>query len=267
MGEVGPVSGMRRLVGDLLILMAALLTADVAAVMARRLGAVALKDTYAAMLRYELGLCAALLIFALDVRFRFLSRLGIVGALVRLGLWALAAATVFFCLRIALGALPRGTEPAGHAIVLGMALEDGRPTPELHSRLDAARRWLGENPGAELILTGGNPDADGRTEADVMRDLLSARGVPDSALRLEDRARTTRENFTNTARMIDPSAPVALITSDYHMDRAARIARSAGFARIVRVSAHSDPLSLGANVMWEVTLGFDEALSALRGRL
>ena len=75
---------------------------------------------------------------------------------------------------------------------------------------------------------------------------------------LEDRAETTKENFRNTARMIDPEEPVVLISSNYHMDRAVQTAEAAGFARVLRLPAPSSVLRYGANVMWEVILELNE---------
>jgi hypothetical protein len=44
------------------------------------------------------------------------------------------------------------------------------------------------------------------------------------------------------------------ISSNYHMGRAIRMAREAGFADPLRVPAPSEPLYYGANVMWEVIM-------------
>ena len=61
--------------------------------------------------------------------------------------------------------------------------------------------------------------------------------------------------------MLDPDAPVVLISSDYHMDRAAAMAEAAGFTRILRLPAPSEPLYYGANLMWEVVLDLNELIS------
>lgn len=57
--------------------------------------------------------------------------------------------------------------------------------------------------------------------------------------------------------MIGSDEPVVLISSNYHMDRAVSVARSAGFTNVLRLPAPSSPLSFGANVMWEVTQEID----------
>ena len=59
--------------------------------------------------------------------------------------------------------------PTKNAVVLGMALENGKPTNDLLLRLDTAAKYLEENPESVAVLTGGNPDESGRTEAAVIR--------------------------------------------------------------------------------------------------
>ncbi len=261
----GRAGRFRRILGDILIALFAALTADVAAVMLRRIGAVVLKNVYRSIFRYELILCAVLLVFALDVRFCLFTRwkrrgARAAGRFLRGAVAAAAAAILFFCGRVCVGCLLRTAAPADHAVVLGMALENGEPTRDLISRVETARAYWGEHPGAVLILTGGNPDDSGRTEAAVMRDLLLARGVPDGRMLLEDRAATTMENFRNTARMLPAGERVVLITSGCHMDRAVRTAKRAGFTGVLRLPAPSDPLSFGANMMWEVVMDVNELL-------
>ena len=197
----------RRAVGDLLLALTVLLTADVVIVMLRKIQAVVLKADYQNIFNHELVLCAILLLFALDFRFGLftlarIKALRAIGWLLRIAVILFTAVTLFFCGRVVVGSLIDTAAPTEHVIVLGMALENGKPTKDLLSRLDTAQAYLQENPDAKLILTGGNADESGRTEAAVMRDFLVDRGVPQDGLLLEDRATTTEENFANTARML-----------------------------------------------------------------
>ena len=89
---------------------------------------------------------------------------------------------------------------------------------------------------------------------------MSSFGVPRDRMILEDQAETTKENFLNTAKLISPSSPVVLVSSDYHMDRAVRTAKNAGFSSVLRLPAPSSRLEFGANVMWEVVLELNELL-------
>ena len=253
----------RQAAGSVLIVLAAAFTVYLSVVMLRRINAVVLKDSYVKVFRYELAACALFILFAADVRFNLPG--GAASGALRAGGWILravlilaCAALLFFIVKITAGSFIRTEGLARNAIVLGLALENGKPTEDLLARLDAAEKYAGENPEAVLILTGGNPDESGKTEAEVMRDLLAQRGIPEERMILEDRAETTKDNFRNTAELTDPGEPVVLITSSYHMDRAVQTAKSAGFTRILRLPARSSAVYFGANVMWEAVMELNE---------
>ena len=253
----------RRIIGDVLLVLAALLIVDVVIVMLHRINAVVLKADYRKVFRYELILCAILLLFALDVRFNLFTRakhraVRISGWVLRAVVMLLTLVIVFFGGKVICGSLINTASQADHAIVLGLALENGKPTDDLLARLDTARGYLEKYPDAKLILTGGNADESGRTEAAVMRDLLAERGVADDRMILDYRAETTKDNFRDTVKLIDPAQPVVLISSDYHMDRAVQTAKSAGFTNVMRLPAPSSFLGYGANVMNEVVLELNE---------
>jgi len=91
-----------------------------------------------------------------------------------------------------------------------------------------ARAWLaGRAP--VIILTGGKT---GRiSEAQRMAEAINRLGVPDSALLLEERSRSTRDNALYTAALAKPRGvrTVLLVTSGLHMPRAVLVFREAGF--------------------------------------
>ncbi len=255
--------GVRKIIGSILLLLVVLLTVDVAFVMPARINAVVLKKDYQEVFIYQLILCAILLLFALDIRFNLFTGwqpafLRVIGWLVRAVIVLLSAVILFFCGRVIVGSMINTAGRANHAIVLGLALENGEPAPDLLARLDTARSYLEKYPEARLILTGGNADASGRTEADIMRDLLMARGVPEEKLILEDQAKTTKENFRNITDIVSPDEPVVMISSDYHMDRAVRNASESGFTNVMRLPAPSAFLKYGANMMSEVVLNIND---------
>ena len=123
----------------------------------------------------------------------------------------------------------------GTAIVLGCAVKRGRPTPTLELRLEAARQlWL-RHPNIVFIVTGGVSDPRERSEAAVMADWLSDAGVPADKIVVEDRALNTEENLSNARTLIGERglpSPIWLVTSDYHMWRAAGIARGVGIETV-----------------------------------
>ncbi len=259
----------RRIVGNILVFLAVAFTAYLSVIMLRRISAVVLKDTYVQIFRNELIVCAFFIVFALDVRFGFFTKLK-PAALKAVG-WCLRAVVVLATLaflmligKVVAGSFVNTQAPATHAIVLGLALENGKPVPDLISRLDTAEKYLRDNPEATLVLTGGNPDKSGLTEAGAMRNILLERGVPEERMVLEDQAKSTRDNFKNAAELVDPGEPVVLISSNYHMDRAVRTAKSAGFTNVLRLPAPSSLLNYGANVMWEVVLQVNELMPGRR---
>ena len=260
------VSPARRIIGDTLIVLLLFFTAYLCIIMLQRINSVVLKNTYRKIFHNELILCGVLLLFALDLRFGFFTWFH--AKALRVGGWCLrilvvlfAAGILFFCGRVVFGGMCNTAREAEHVIVLGMALQDGKPTRDLLYRLDTAQRYLEGHPSATLILTGGNPNDAGLTEAGIMQAILSDRGVPTERMVLEDKASSTRENFTNSARMLNPAEPVVLISSNYHMNRAVRMAEEAGFHNCLRLPAPSDPVQYGANMMWEVILELNDLVS------
>lgn len=256
----------RRVIGDILIVLVAAFMVYLGAIMHQRIQTVVLSDVYRKVLLNEQLLCLVLLVFALDIRFgvltglRFLP-LRILGWVVRVVVIAAAVFVLFLAGRVVVTGMTAGSGTSDYVIVLGMALEDGQPTQDLLYRLETARDYAEEHPESVLILTGGNPDAQGRTEAAAMRDILVEKGFSEERIVLEDRAANTVENFVNTAELIDPDTPVMLVSSNYHMNRAVKLAETAGFTQVIRLPAPSSPLPYGVNVMWEVMMELNSLIS------
>ena len=259
------ISRIRRVCGDILLALAVLLSADAAFVMPARIHAVVLKSVYQEIFMYQIVLCAVLLLFALDIRFNIFTGwkpviLRVIGWASRAFIVMFSVVILFFFGKVITGCLINDAGRADYAIVLGLALENGEPAPDLLARLDTAREYLKKYPETRLILTGGNADESGRTEAGVMRDILTERDVPEDRLILEDQAQTTKENFSNLAGLISAEEPVVMISSNYHMDRAVRNASESGFSQVMRLPAPSGLLAFGANMLSEVVLDLNDLI-------
>ena len=216
--------------------------------------------------RYEMVICACLMALALDWRFGLQNLLPVaVAVILRLVALAIALPSVAVAVMILarLRDVPR--DGADTAIVLGMALEHGRPPADLVARVQAARDYALAHPGMTLILTGGNAPDGGASEAEIMRALLLDMGVDSARVVVEDRAVDTFDNFENVARLVDPARPVVLVTSGYHLLRAGRVARRAGFRHVRGLAARCSPALLPANLMWEIVCMADYLVKALRG--
>lgn len=118
-------------------------------------------------------------------------------------------------------------------IVLGAGVNGSTPSLSMCNRLDAALAYLNANPAATAIVSGGQGPGEDITEARAMADYLTAHGIDSARIVQEDRSRTTRENLENSfailrARGGDPADGVGIVTSEYHLYRAKRMARSLG---------------------------------------
>src|SRR5207253_1744075 len=84
----------------------------------------------------------------------------------------------------------------------------------------AVLAW-GEGPFHRVVVSGGGPA--GTSIAEPMRDFLECHGVPQAAILIETRSRSTHENALYVTELLArvPGRKV-LLTSDYHMFRAHR---------------------------------------------
>ncbi len=118
-----------------------------------------------------------------------------------------------------------------YAIVLGAGVHaNGAPSRVLRSRLNATMDFLERNPGAMVILSGGQGSDEPMSEAQCMYNTLLSLGADASRLIMEPESSTTRENLQNSWEIIEGNGgtaqPVTLITSEFHQRRAKYIADS-----------------------------------------
>jgi uncharacterized SAM-binding protein YcdF (DUF218 family) len=122
---------------------------------------------------------------------------------------------------------------ADFVVVLGSGLRGGgRVPPLLASRLDrgqAVFERLSGNP--VLIVSGGKGSDEQVSEASAMRDYLVSRGFPAEHIEQEDQSRTTEENLIYSKAIMErlrPGYSSVIVTSSFHVFRAAMIARRTG---------------------------------------
>lgn len=123
-----------------------------------------------------------------------------------------------------------GAAPADAIVVLGAAQYSGRPSPVLRARLDHALALWTRGLAPRLVLTGGRGAGDTTSEAEVGRRYAERAGVPDSAILLETRGRSTRESLAGVGAIARERGlhRVILVSDPMHLMRAAVLARQDG---------------------------------------
>ncbi|MFH6974040.1 YdcF family protein [Neisseria sp. 23W00296] len=118
-----------------------------------------------------------------------------------------------------------GAPAADAAVVLGNAVNRrGRPNPCLRSRVEAGVALYHAGKARRLIMSGGT-DGDGSNEAEAMRDMAAAAGVPRRDIAVENRSESTYENIAFSREMLGADKRVAIVSDAFHLPRAQWLAR------------------------------------------
>ena len=119
------------------------------------------------------------------------------------------------------------------AVVLGCRVYGERASMSLVERLEAAQKYLEENPEAVCVVSGGQGPGENISEAECMYRWLVARGIDGSRIYKEDKSTSTEENIAFSKEVIEENGlneNIAVITSEYHSYRATVIAEKHGLS-------------------------------------
>lgn len=194
------------------------------------------------------------------------------------------------------GRIPVVAEPAlDYVIVLGAHVRSDGPSKTLKLRLDKAAEYALQNPETTLILSGGKGDDEPESEAEAMEAYLLEKGVPQWQMLLEKNSTSTLENLAYSWTMIQQeksklheenmrrrlaregtsqvhnsgnetetglASPmrIGVVTSNFHLYRATKIAQKQGITDVCGIAAGSDPVLL-------VHYAVRDALAVLKDRL
>lgn len=158
-----------------------------------------------------------------------------------LGIAMVLVVTVFFgvCLLMVTAAqisnaqAGEKTREVSYILVLGAKVNGETPSDNLQCRIDAAYAYLTAHPDTVAILSGGRGSDEVMTEAYCMFDQLTARGIDENCLWLEEQATSTWENITFSLNLIEEKTgirpeTVGLVTSEFHLYRAGLFAADCG---------------------------------------
>ncbi len=129
-------------------------------------------------------------------------------------------------------------ENPDYLLILGCRVRGDKAEDTLTMRINRAKEYLRENPDTVAVCCGGIVHDDQTAgEAEVIRRELIAGGIAPERLILENRSRTTQENFINAKAIIEGKMPlnkasVAYLSSDFHLLRAGKIASRCGITAL-----------------------------------
>ncbi len=136
--------------------------------------------------------------------------------------------------------------PTDYAIILGAGLNGNVPSLTLSERLSRAEEYLKQFPDCVAVVSGGMGSGETITEAEAMSQYLFARGIDPSRIIKEPMAKNTSENIELSLEKIkehgDGDFTVAVISSDYHIFRARKIAESFGISPVMVSARTSFPV-------------------------
>ncbi len=177
---------------------------------------------------------------------RLMQRKRLVKALVRLLLLGYAAFMLSFLITSAIIFKSAHTTPQSGAkavIVLGAGIHKDQLTRMLRKRLDAAIEYQKENPGAIIIVSGGQGSGETIPEAEAMAAYLLSQGIAPETIKKEEAAASTQENFRFSKSIMENlfgDAPLCVfVTSDFHVFRATKVAKAEGLTAS-GIAAHTE---------------------------
>ncbi len=159
----------------------------------------------------------------------------------RLTLGALGAAGAFLLATTVLVGAGWNDRPARSdvALVLGNAVQaDGKPSPRLRARLDAALR-LRRAGYFDAVIVSGGIDPAGHDEAAVMRDYLIDQGVPPGAIIMDNQGVDTYASAHRTVEILREHGwnRVCVVSQYFHVPRARLALSRSGASEVSSGSA------------------------------
>lgn len=131
-----------------------------------------------------------------------------------------------------------GEDGLDYIVVLGARVNRGGvPSKPLYWRIDAAEEYLRENPNTKAILSGGQGADEPISEAQCMFDTLTARGIDESRLIMENSSTNTNENIRYSLALMEEGATFGVVTNNFHVFRAVRIAEKVSGQKVSGIAS------------------------------
>lgn len=141
-----------------------------------------------------------------------------------------------------------------YVIILGARVRGDQPTRALKKRLDKALEYAEKNPDTLFILSGGQGEDEGVSEAQCMYDYLRERGIDAGRLLTEDCSTSTRENLRFSAALLNREKNrIGILSNNFHICRALMLARQEGYQQVCGIPASSDLWMQPHYILREIT--------------
>lgn len=145
-----------------------------------------------------------------------------------------------------------GKADLDYIVVLGAQVRKSGPGAPLRQRLDRAAAYMDENHGTICIVSGGKGSNEPEAEGDAMKKYLLSRGIPEERILVENKSENTEENIRFSVKLFDPGkAAVGIVTNNYHVYRAVKIASKEGYRHVTGIAAESNSFYLANNMLRE----------------
>lgn len=165
------------------------------------------------------------------------------------------------CSHVISGMKSSGEKNLDYVVVLGAHVKGEVPSKALELRLKAALHYARENENTILILSGGQGFGEDITEAKCMENYLTAHGIHKERLVLEEKSTSTKENLKFSDALTGCGRKnTGILSNNFHVYRAIKLARKMGYEHPCGIAAASDPIMQVHYVVREVAALLKEKL-------
>lgn len=161
---------------------------------------------------------------------------------------ALLSPAVIYMPFVIRDATKKHNDDCEYLMILGsVILGEDTPSAQLVERMERATQYLNSHRCTKAVCCGGAFRKEQTvSEAEIIKRYLIKNGIDVSRILLEDKSKTTYENFEFALKIIAQdcgknaeNTKIAFLTSDYHIFRSGVIAKQMGIKDIYKISAES----------------------------
>lgn len=132
-----------------------------------------------------------------------------------------------------------------YIIVLGAQMKLHGPSKILKRRLEIACEYLMDNIKTVVIVSGGQGSNEPMSEAEGMERYLIEKGIEPDRILKEELSVNTHQNLVFSKNLyLRAVSEIGIVSSNFHIFRAKKLALKAGFQKVYGLPAYSEPLML-----------------------